>query len=318
MIAMLIRSFIQFYMRYFPAHENVRLINLILPSPCLSYSIGSGKGGRALDRDRERGMQKTGTSDRKRVPRVALNTLGVCSIEIGGMVRSAIPSSYFRIAAYLLLSGARMMMSRQRLGALFWPEADPEKAGANLRQNLVRIRRFQDENDFQLIGSNFTLVYLTPEGIDWDLAGFLEALDGDDEPSLTKACELYGGELLAEIGASSAEFEEWLSEQRETLRSPFIEKLTAALAEDSGFSPAGRSLCARKLLALDPCNEQAFQALMTEAAEQRDIARLQHLFERCERQLKNEFGIGSSDDTRGLYAQLSRNLGLHMPRSGSS
>lgn len=263
-------------------------------------------------------MQRTGTTDRKRIPRVSLNTLGVCSIEIDGVVQSAIPSSYFRIAAYLLLSGTRMMMSRQRLGSFFWPEADPEKASANLRQNLVRIRRFQDENDFQLIGSNFTLVYLATEGIDWDLRDFLDALEGDDEASLTRACDLYGGELLADIGAASAEFEEWLSEQRETLRSPFVDRLTAALHDGAALSPAARSVCARKLLTLDPCNEQAFQVLMTEAAGQGDLARLQHLFERCERQLMNELGVGTSDDTRGLYSQLARDLHAHMPRSGSS
>ena len=260
----------------------------------------------------------TGTSDRKRIPRVSFNTLGVCSIEINGVVQSAIPSSYFRIAAYLLLSGARMMMSRQRLGSFFWPEADPEKASANLRQSLVRIRRFQDENNFQLIGSNFTLVYLTPESVDWDLRDFLDALESDDEGALTRACELYGGELLADIGGSSVEFEEWLSEQRERLRSPFIEKLTAALQDEAALSPAERGPCARKLLTLDPCNEQAFQTLMTEAAEQGDLARLQHLFERCEPQLMNEFGVGISSDTRGLYSELARNLHARTPRSGSS
>lgn len=253
----------------------------------------------------------------KHIPRISMHTLGVCSIAVDGIVQAMVPSSCFRIATYLLLSGSRMMMSRQRLKSIFWPDADLEKASANLRQNLVRIRRFQDENSFQLIGSNFTLVYLTPNGIDWDLHEFLDALDGDDEASIVSACELYGGDLLADIGASSPEFEEWLSDQRERLRGALIEKLVGALG-DMVLSPAGRGLCAHKLLAIDPCNEQAFQILMTEAAEQGDHARLHHLFARCERQLMNEFGVGSSDGTRGLYSQLSRNLHSHPPRNGSS
>lgn len=260
----------------------------------------------------------TETSDRERIPKVAINTLGVCSIEIDGTVQPAIPSSYFRIAAYLLLSGARMMMSRQRLGAFFWPEADPEKASANLRQCLVRIRRFQDENGFQLIGSNFTLVYLMPEGMDWDLRGFLAALEGRDEESLTQACALFAGDLLADIGGASVEFEEWLSEQRENLRMLLAEKLAAALQDDAALSPTGRGQCARKLLTLDPCNELAFQTLMTEAAEHGDLTRLQHLFERCERLLMNEFGVDMSADTRGLYFELARGIHAHAPRSDSS
>lgn len=263
-------------------------------------------------------MDTTRASEPKHIPRVSLNTLGVCSIAVDGIVQSTVPSSCFRIATYLLLSGSRMMMSRQRLKSIFWPDADLEKASANLRQNLVRIRRFQDENNFRLIGSNFTLVYLMPDGIDWDLREFLDALESEDEASIVSACEFYGGDLLADIGASSPEFEEWLSEQRERLRGTLIEKLAGALGDDTILSPAARSLCARKLLAVDPCNEQAFQTLMTEAAEQGDHARLRHLFERCERQLMNEFGVGSSAGTRGLYSQLSRNLHSHPPRNGSS
>lgn len=263
-------------------------------------------------------MDTSRISEPKHIPRVSMNTLGVCSISIDGVVQSTVPSSCFRIAVYLLLSGSRMTMARQRLKSVFWPEADLEKASANLRQNLVRIRRFQDDNGFRLIGCNFTLVYLMPDDVGWDLRDFLLAIEGDGEASIVAACEAYGGDLLADIGASSPEFEEWLSEQRERLRGVLIEKLTGALGEDSILSPAARSLCAHKLLAVDPCNEQAFRALMADAAEQGDHSRLRHLFERCERQLMNEFGVGISAGTRGLYSQLSRNLHSHPPRDGTS
>lgn len=263
-------------------------------------------------------MTTTRVSEPKHIPRISLNTLGVCSIANDGIVQSTVPSSCFRIATYLLLSGSRMTMSRQHLKSIFWPDADIEKAGANLRQNLIRIRRFQDDNDFRLIGSNFTLVYLMPDGIDWDLREFLDALDGEEEASIVAACESYGGDLLADIGESSPEFEEWLSGQRERLRGTLIERLVGALGDDTILSPAARTLCAHKLLAVDPCNEQAFRTLMTEAAEQGDHTRLRHLFERCERQLMTEFGVGISAGTRGLYSQLSRNLHAHPPRDGSN
>src|SRR5690606_9120983 len=158
------------------------------------------------------------------------------------------------------------------------------------------------------------LLYLTPEGIDWDLRGFLDALEGDDAASIVNACEFYGGDLLADIGASSPEFEEWLSEQRECLRRSMIERLTSALDGGATLSSAVRSLCARRLLTIDPCNERAYQTQMTEAAEQGDHARLHYLFERCERQLMSEFGVGSSDDTRALYSRLSQSLNSHPPQ----
>src|SRR5690606_29134500 len=113
-------------------------------------------------------MNTTRASEPKHIPRISMNTLGVCSIAVDGVVQSTVPSSCFCIATYHLLSDSSTMMSLQRLKSIFWPDADVEKASANLRQNLVRIRRFQDENGFQLIGSNFTLVYLMQHGIDWD------------------------------------------------------------------------------------------------------------------------------------------------------
>lgn len=262
-------------------------------------------------------MDATHTSGSKQRSRIAINTLGVCSIAVDGVVQATVPSGWFRIAAYLSLSGSRMTMSRQHLKSMFWPDTDVENASANLRQCLARIRRFQDLNAFRFINASFSLVYLTPEGIDWDLREFLGALEGDDVASLVRVCELYGGDLLADIGASSAEFEEWLSGQRERLRGALIERLMSALDAGEALAPAIRSVCAHKLLAVDPYNERAFQTLMTEAAEQGDHARLRHLFERCERQLMAEFGVASSADTRGLYAQLSLGMNSHPPRGAS-
>lgn len=235
---------------------------------------------------------------------VILSTLGVCSVEIHGGVATAIPSNLFRVAAYILLSGNNVTISRQRLAALIWSDADHEQAGVNLRQSLARIRRFQDEHHFRLLESSFTLVRLDPDGVEWDLRGLLQALDDDDEAAIAEVCRLYSGDLLADLPDSGAEFEEWLSEQRVLLRERVINKLIGALDSLSNFSSQLRSHSARKLLTVDPGNECAFQFLMREAAEHGDYARLRQIYAKCERYLMNEFGVSSSHQTRSLYMQL--------------
>ncbi|KFB09259.1 AfsR/SARP family transcriptional regulator [Nitratireductor basaltis] len=242
---------------------------------------------------------------------IALNTLGFCSLSAGNAIVSNVPSNFYRITTYLYLAGEPHIAPRQRISSLLWPEAQTESANANLRQSLVRIRRLQGDHHFKLMEMNFSLVHLTPSPVAWDLEDFLNACDHYDEQSLLVLCSSYGGDLLADIGASSTEFEDWMQEQRSRLRGQLLAQLSRAL-DDEEISPETRTVCARKLLTVDPCNERAFQVLMEEAAHNGDMMRLQQLYERCERQLMNEFGVRSSSDTRQLYARLA-NGGLHPP-----
>ncbi len=217
---------------------------------------------------------------------------------------SSIPSNIFRIACYLYLSSRTHTVSRQKLDWIFWPQADHKQAAANLRQNLVRIRRFQDEHDFRLIEANFSLVHVDPSRLNWDLATVIKALKGNEPADISLLCEYYGGDLLADIAESSEPFEDWLAERRAQLRESVIEKLELALVGAIEVSPALRTSCAHKLLTIDASNEQAFRLLMMEAAKQRDFARLQQIFQRYERNLMEEFGVVGSAHTRALYAQL--------------
>lgn len=236
--------------------------------------------------------------------RVVFSTLGVCSVEVYGGVASAIPSNLFRTATYILLSGNNVTISRQRLAALFWPDAHHEQAAANLRQSLARIRRFQDEHQFRLLEASFTLVRLDVNGIEWDLYDLLKALSRSDEAALADVCRLYSGDLLADIPESGAEFEDWLTEQRVLLRESVVNKLADCLVGPATISQQLRSKCARKLLSIDPGNEGAFQYLMKEAADHGDYARLRQIYAKCEQYLMKEFGVAISHQTRSLYAQL--------------
>lgn len=253
--------------------------------------------------------EKKGTNARGK-PMVSILTLGACSVMVNGRVVAGVPSSFFKIATYLMLSGSSRVVSRQRLRSLLWSEVDDQdRAAANLRQALARVRDFQKLHGFQILESNFTSVFLVDDvRVRWDLVEFLSRLASQD--SLNDLHGLYAGELLADLGYSGTDFEDWLTEQRYQLRNRFIDKLATAMAmsEWTEMPGASRRTYAYDILAVDPCNEEAYRVLMLDAASSRNLARLEHLYQSCERNLANELGVDASVETRTLYTGLVRTL----------
>ena len=126
----------------------------------------------------------------------------------------------------------------------------------------------------------------------------------------TAALDLYHGEFLAGVSVSDApEFDEWLTLQRERLRLVLAQALQAALKGyvqngAAATSPAAGIALARRLLELDPWNEDAHQALMALLARngQRGAA-LSH-YAVCRRVLADELGVDPSPETAALAARL--------------
>ena len=124
------------------------------------------------------------------------------------------------------------------------------------------------------------------------------------------ALDLYQGEFLAGVSVSDApEFDEWLTLQRERLRLALAQALQAALKGyvqngPAAASPAAGIALARRLLELDPWNEDAHRALMALLARdgQRGAA-LSH-YAACRRVLADELGVDPSPETAALAARL--------------
>ncbi|WMT89083.1 BTAD domain-containing putative transcriptional regulator [Pelagibacterium sp. H642] len=233
---------------------------------------------------------------------IRIGMLGTCAILVDGQLISGVPSSFYKIAAFLLLSGRQESVSRQRLRSILWSEdGDAERAAANLRRSIARIRELQAGLGFSLIQSNFNTVYLNKTAnVSWDLRDYLRTLSSGNPMGE------YPGELLADLKNTGPDFEDWLAEQRAMLRSRHIDRLAEELTRN-GTSPSNRSgqlALAQKILTVDPCNEEAYRLLMLDAADHNNLARLEQIYQKCEAEMKRELGVSISSETRKLYANL--------------
>lgn len=237
---------------------------------------------------------------------ITIKLLGGCYLLVDGKLVQGVPANFFRIAAYLILTNPDQVQPRSRLSTLFWPQADEGKAAANMRQAVARIRALQEEHNFHLIEANFSTVHLEPVADMYcDLIEFTRS--SAEELGPVRLCKLYDGDLLADLGGSSEDFEDWLSSQRNELLLKAVDGIASGIQPDSPLSHADRALCARRLLELDPYREDALCVLMEEAAERRHLGRVSQLYTSMRTMLADELGVEPSPETRAFYQSLMQN-----------
>jgi DNA-binding SARP family transcriptional activator len=237
--------------------------------------------------------------------RVKVTLLGDCRLSVDGQMVAGVPSHFFRIAAYLALSAPDKVMPRHRVSGLLWSDANESKAAANLRQVLARVRHLQEQHNFRFLGGNFSSIYLDGDSdVSCDVVELAQHFAGKSVLSLGELCDLYQGDLMLGLEGAGDAFEEWLAAQRSELRVEMLEHIGTALEQGSQLASSERTRGAKTVLAIDPYNEQALHLLMKEAANQRQLARLEHLYHSMEAVLASDLGIRPSPETQALYRML--------------
>src|SRR5687768_15635591 len=158
------------------------------------------------------------------------------------------------LLAYLACARPRGFHSRDTLLALFWPEADTERARNSLRQALHHLRRSLGEA--ALPGRGERDVAVDPELVRCDAAAFDDAVaDGRWEEALA----LYAGGFLPGLFVQDApDVERWLDEERARRRHDAA-RSAARLAEGAAAAGdvEGAERWARRGVELDPTDEGA-------------------------------------------------------------
>jgi DNA-binding SARP family transcriptional activator len=215
-----------------------------------------------------------------------------------------------------LLLNRKQPVAREALMERFWPEAEPEAARNNLNVAMHRLRRALGRDGFPFVLFSGGHYLLNPKlAVSTDADAFLAHAaraselerDGDPDGAIREysACVgLYQGELLAE---DRYEHDEWLIPLRQLLRDRYLHALDRLGTLHFGRQdvPVCTTVCA-KMLAVDPCNENAHRMLMRCYARLGQPQLAQRQYQACIQVLNRQLGIPASSETTELYRRIVR------------
>ena len=251
--------------------------------------------------------------------RLQINCLGPFSVVLDG---KPIPIGRFhRLKALTLLkflvAHRGRPIPRETLMELLWPEADPARAGANLRVVLHTLRRTLEPDLKKGEASSFIIsqrdqVFLDPSSRAWvDSEEFVkgsrsattlvsqEEIDGSIE-EYRRAASLYRGEYLED-----EPYSDWCLFERERLKEVYINlcKLMASVLANHGQTTQAIDAY-HTALGVDQGREEVHRELMILLWKdgRRDEAIRQ--FEVCRRILREELVVEPATETQTLYKAM--------------
>jgi DNA-binding SARP family transcriptional activator/tetratricopeptide (TPR) repeat protein len=188
-----------------------------------------------------------------------LKTLGTPVIEGSGGPLPGAAAQRRPLALLALLAVANERgLSRDKIVAYLWPEAEPEKAAHRLNQLLYALRRDLGSDELFLGSSDLRL---NPTVVTTDLAEFTAALRRRD---FGQAVAAYGGPFLDGFYLEGTpEFERWSEDERADLAKRYgsaLETVASAAGERGDLATAVE--WRRKLARLDPLDSRAALRLM--------------------------------------------------------
>jgi DNA-binding SARP family transcriptional activator len=220
--------------------------------------------------------------------RVEVQVLGGFSVVVNGI---AVPTSVWRrdraaALVKLLAVVPQHRLHREQVIELFWPDSDPEVAGAALRKAVHFARKALGNND--LVSTSGDTIALAP-GADLTVdaerfeAVAIAALRAPTSEACGAAADLYRGVLLPDDP-----YMDWLDAPRARLAKKHLELLRAGKLW-------------HRLIAVDPSDEPAQCALMQAALDDGNRGEAIRLFNQLRQSLHLEIGLGPSAKAVALY-----------------
>jgi predicted ATPase/DNA-binding SARP family transcriptional activator len=228
-------------------------------------------------------------------------------------VTQAAPAKVWALLAYLSVLADRPHR-REMLAGLLWPDSPERAARASLRNALAHLRRVIGDHEAQppFLDITRATVQFDRSSDYWlDVEAFLTLIESDLPPStavrrLEQAVSLYRGPFLEGFFLrDSAAFDDWCLLTRERFQRQVVAALSRLVEEFAQGGDQGRACdCARRLLELEPWQEETHRQLMRLLAtsQQRSAALAQ--YEVCRRSLADELGVEPALETIALYERI--------------
>lgn len=202
------------------------------------------------------------------------------------------------ILAVLAAAGSRGI-SRERVSALFWPDADPERARHSLRQALYALR--------QELGAEVTrseaILSIDGDVLTSDIADFREAISAQDH---ARAATLVIGPFLQGFQLpASPEFGRWVDEERSILTADAARVLLLlARAADTASDRDAAAEWWRRLTLVDPLSGRFALGYLKALAARGDRAEALAFVRTHEDVVRRELEADPDPDIRRLEAEL--------------
>ena len=232
-----------------------------------------------------------------------IKTLGGLAVYDGARALSGAAQQPRRLAILALLARAGDRgVSRDRLLAMLWPEADEERARRGLNQALYALR--QDLGSEDAITGNRDL-RLDNALVDSDVRLFTEERAAG---RFEAAAERWGGPFLSGFNLPGVpEFERWMESERAALAHDYAELLeTLAIRAAERKDLAGAVPWWRRLAALDPLNARNAEGLMRAQAAAGDEAGALRQAEIFAAFYEAEFGVAPDPRIGALADRIRR------------
>ncbi len=211
----------------------------------------------------------------------------------------------------LLAVASRRGMSRDKLIAYLWPDADPEHGRSLLNQACYALRRDLHAPGLFL---GATELRLNPDVITSDIQTFADALErGDAE----QVAVVYVGPFLDGFYLRGAgEFERWVEEERSRLARRALDALQslATRAASAGDLEAAMKWW-RRLTELDPLSAHAALGLMRALDDAGERAEAVQHGRRYEAYVRQELGAEPAAEVLALIQQLQHQTGEGVRRA---
>jgi LuxR family maltose regulon positive regulatory protein len=240
-------------------------------------------------------------------PKIIIHAFGASQVELDGKPVTTpewISQKRVRELFFYILAHPEGL-TKESIGVVFWPDSNPSQLKLQFKNAIYRMRYAlgQDvvefENDRYRFNRNLDYEY--------DVETFTSYLhraesNGDREQKiklLEQAVGVYRHPYLSDIEGS------WVISIREALWREYTASVSALshLFLDDGCNDKVLEY-SQKLLALDPCLEEAHRLAMRAYAAKGDRAGLVRQFERCRQALREEIDALPSPQTTNLFKSL--------------
>jgi DNA-binding SARP family transcriptional activator len=224
------------------------------------------------------------------------------------------PSSKGQCIFKYLVTHRERPVAKEVLMELFWPGAHPDAARNNLNVAIYGLRQAlrNVRPSFSHVLFQDDCYLLNPDLQIWvDCEAFAEHLKtaraleqrGEGVAAMRQygaAEALYQGEFLEED-----RYEDWLIPQRQRLQDDYLSLLDCLSRYylDQGDYAACTALC-DKMLALEPCCEEAHRRLMRCYSREGPHYLALRQYHLCAETLQREFDVSPTDETLALYRRI--------------